>query len=148
MHDGMDQHAGTPTRGDSAARYEVLAGLIERVKFHNPENGFCVARVKARGHRDLVTLVGHAAVIGASEWVTATGKWVNDRNHGQQFRARFVRLSPPTTAEGKLPVTTGGTGVGKTTIMRVILPILYAKGVRLLLAATVDSDHRMQEKPR
>jgi exodeoxyribonuclease V alpha subunit len=26
---------------------EVLAGLIERVTFHNAENGFCVLRVKA-----------------------------------------------------------------------------------------------------
>ena len=30
---------------------EVLAGLVERVTFHNPDNGFCVLRVKARGHR-------------------------------------------------------------------------------------------------
>ena len=40
---------------------EVLAGLVERVTFHNGENGFCVLRAKARGHRDLVTVVGHAA---------------------------------------------------------------------------------------
>jgi exodeoxyribonuclease V alpha subunit len=31
---------------------EVLAGLVERVTFHNAENGFCVLRAKARGHRD------------------------------------------------------------------------------------------------
>jgi hypothetical protein len=34
--------------------------------------------VKARGHRDLLTLVGHAATISAGEWITATGGWVND----------------------------------------------------------------------
>jgi exodeoxyribonuclease V alpha subunit len=34
---------------------EVLAGTVERVTFHNAESGFCVLRVKARGHRDLVT---------------------------------------------------------------------------------------------
>ena len=28
---------------------EKLAGLVERVTFHNPDNGFCVLRVKARG---------------------------------------------------------------------------------------------------
>ena len=28
---------------------EVLAGLVERVTFHNAENGFCVLRAKARG---------------------------------------------------------------------------------------------------
>ena len=32
---------------------EVLAGLVERVTFHNTENGFCVLRAKVRGHRDL-----------------------------------------------------------------------------------------------
>ena len=37
---------------------EVLAGLVERVTFHNAENGFWVLRAKARGHRDLVTVVG------------------------------------------------------------------------------------------
>lgn len=47
--------------------HEVLAGLVERVTFHNADNGFCVLRVKARGHRDLVTLVGHAATISAGE---------------------------------------------------------------------------------
>ena len=66
---------------------EVLAGLVERVTFHNDENGFCVLRVKARGHRDSITVVGHAAMISAGEFVTASGEWVNDRTHGVQFRA-------------------------------------------------------------
>jgi hypothetical protein len=57
----------------------VLAGLIERVTYHNGENGFCVLRTKARGHRDVVTVVGHAATISAGEWITASGEWVNDR---------------------------------------------------------------------
>jgi hypothetical protein len=42
---------------------EVLAGLVERVTYHNVENGFCVLRAKARGHRDVVTVVGHAAIL-------------------------------------------------------------------------------------
>ncbi len=79
---------------------EVLAGLVERVTFHNAENGFCVLRAKARGHRDLVTVVGHAAAIAAGEWITASGEWVNDRIHGQQFKARFLRTSAPSTVDG------------------------------------------------
>jgi exodeoxyribonuclease V alpha subunit len=71
-----------------ASSQEVLAGLVERVTYHNTENGFCVLRTKARGHRDVVTLVGHAASIAAGEWITASGEWVNDRTHGQQFKAR------------------------------------------------------------
>jgi len=79
---------------------EVLAGLVERVTFHSTENGFCVLRVKARGHRDLVTTVGHAAMISAGEWITASGVWLNDRNHGLQFKAQFLRTSAPSTLEG------------------------------------------------
>src|SRR5213593_5066042 len=78
---------------------DVLAGLVERVTFHNEENGFCVLRVKARGHRDLATVVGYTAAISAGEWIAASGEWTNDRTHGVQFRARFLKTSAPPSAE-------------------------------------------------
>src|SRR5215470_3516615 len=67
-----------------------------------PQRGewICVLRAKARGHRDLVTVVGHAATIAAGEWITASGEWVNDRIHGQQFKARSLRTSAPSTVDG------------------------------------------------
>jgi len=79
---------------------EVLAGSVERVTFYNAENGFCVLRAKARGHRDLVTVVGQVATISAGEWITASGEWINDRTHGQQFKARFLKTSAPTSIAG------------------------------------------------
>ena len=79
---------------------EVLAGLVERVTFHNQDTGFCVLRLKARGHRDLVTTIGHAAMISAGEWVTTSGEWINDHTHGLQFRARFLKTSAPTSLDG------------------------------------------------
>jgi hypothetical protein len=69
---------------------EVLAGLVDRVTFHNSENGFCVLRIKARGQRDLITLVGHAAMISAGEFVQASGSWIN-RPHS---RCPVQRLVP------------------------------------------------------
>ena len=66
-------------RATPSAATEVLAGLVERVTFHNDENGFCVLRVKARGQRDLITVLGHAAMISAGEFVQASGSWINDR---------------------------------------------------------------------
>src|ERR1700761_2997672 len=83
-----------------SAPTEVLAGLVDRVTFHNAENGFCVLRVKARGQRDLITVVGHAAMISAGEFVQASGSWTNDRTHGVQFRASFLKATAPTTIEG------------------------------------------------
>jgi exodeoxyribonuclease V alpha subunit len=79
---------------------EVLSGLVERVTFHSDESGFCVLRVKARGNRDLVITVGHAAMISAGEWITASGVWLNDRNHGLQFKAHFLNTSAPSSIEG------------------------------------------------
>jgi exodeoxyribonuclease V alpha subunit len=92
--------SGLPKPQPESSAQEVLAGLVERVTFHIAENGFCVLRLKARGHRELVTTVGHVAVISPGEWVTASGEWVNDRTHGQQFKARFMRTSAPTSIDG------------------------------------------------
>ena len=89
-----------PSSPDTQAPREVLAGSVERVTYHNAENGFCVLRIKVRGYRDLVTVVGHAPSVSAGEWVTATGAWVNDRRHGPQFRADHLRVAAPSSAEG------------------------------------------------
>ena len=107
----MKPQAGARSQG---AEQEVLAGLVERVTYHNPENGFCVLRTKARGHRDLVTVVGHAAMVAAGEWITASGEWTNDRTHGQQFKARFLRCSAPSSTEGMEKYLASGTirGIG------------------------------------
>jgi hypothetical protein len=58
---------------------EVLTGLVERVTYPNAENGFCVLRVKARGHRELA------------------GGMRNDKDDDQNCRiihAVLLRLSP------------------------------------------------------
>ena len=39
-------------------------------------------------------------MISAGEFIQASGEWVNDRTHGVQFHARFLKAMPPTTAEG------------------------------------------------
>ena len=74
---------------------------MERVTFHNPENGFCVLRVKARGQKDLITVVGRVAMIAAGEFIQASGSWVNDRTHGQQFRAAFLKCTATRRMAGK-----------------------------------------------
>jgi exodeoxyribonuclease V alpha subunit len=75
-------------------RFACGLGHGEHVTFRNEENGFCVLRTRARGHRDLATIVGEAATISAGEWIAASGEWVNDRTHGQQFRRGFSKPQP------------------------------------------------------
>ena len=79
---------------------ENLKGLIERVTYHNPENGFAVLKVKVRGRQDLVTVVGSTTSVTAGEHLEATGRWFIDRQHGQQFKAEELKTAHPASAEG------------------------------------------------
>src|SRR5471032_1999334 len=79
---------------------ENLTGLIERVTYHNPENGFAVLQVKVKGREDLVPLIGTTTSVTAGEHVEASGRWVIDREHGQQFKAAELKTTHPASAEG------------------------------------------------
>jgi exodeoxyribonuclease V alpha subunit len=79
---------------------ETLNGFIERVTYHNPENGFAVLRVKVKGRGDLVTVVGNTTSVTAGEHVEATGRWSIDSQHGQQFKADELKTTHPASAEG------------------------------------------------
>jgi exodeoxyribonuclease V alpha subunit len=79
----------------------------------------------------LVTVVGHSATIAAGEWITATGEWVNDRTHGQQFKARFLRTSAPTSTEGIEKYLSSG-------MIRGIGPVYARKLVRAFAEKVFD----------
>ena len=67
----------------------------------------------------------------------SSGEGVNDRTHGQQFKARFLRTWPPTSAgdnaqhappvRSDLVRRAAQACVGKTTIVNAILRILAAR---------------------
>ncbi len=101
---------------------EHLVGSIERVTFHNDETGFCVLRVKARGHRKPVVVVGHAPSVAIGEVVEAHGEWLHDRNHGVQFRANQLITSTPATSEDLQRFLGSGLlkGVGPAVAQRLI----------------------------
>jgi exodeoxyribonuclease V alpha subunit len=90
---------GTMTDHDTAPQ-ERLSGSVERVTFHSEETGFCVLRVKVRGRKEPVTVIGNAASVGPGEFVECLGFWHNDRTHGLQFKARQLRTVLPGTREG------------------------------------------------
>lgn len=79
---------------------ERLSGSVERVTFHSEESGFCVIRIKVKGKRELVTVIGSAATITAGEFVECVGTWHNDKTHGLQFKTTQLKTVPPSTLEG------------------------------------------------
>ena len=91
-----------------------ISGLVERVTFFNTDSGFAVLRVKVRGQREPVTVLGSLPAVSAGEWLTAAGWWVRDKEHGLQFKATVLKAVPPTTSEGVEHYLAGGfvKGVG------------------------------------
>ena len=79
---------------------ENLVGTIERVTFHNPDNGFAVLKIAVKGRREVATVVGHLAFAIPGEYVEAAGQWVVSRDHGQQFKADSIRTTHPGSPEG------------------------------------------------
>jgi exodeoxyribonuclease V alpha subunit len=79
---------------------ENLSGTVERVTYHNPDSGYAVLRVVPRDRRSVITLVGKLPSVTAGERIEATGNWVHDPQHGQQFRANEIACQPPSTIEG------------------------------------------------
>jgi exodeoxyribonuclease V alpha subunit len=128
----------------AAAELDRLAGLVERVTYHNEQNGFCVLRLRVKGEREAVTLIGHAPVVSPGEYASAAGNWVIDREHGRQFRAVFVKISPPTTLAGIERYLGSG-------MVKGIGPVYAGKLVTAFGAAVFDvieqSPERLREIP-
>ena len=77
-----------------------LQGVIDRIAFHNEDNGFTVLRVTVKGGNELATVVGVTALVKVGDHIDCQGVWANDRTHGVQFRADQISVIAPTTLDG------------------------------------------------
>jgi exodeoxyribonuclease V alpha subunit len=125
----------------SRPELDRLEGLVERVTFHNADSGFCVLRLKVKGERELITLVGHTPTVAPGEYASASGTWVTDREHGRQFKAVFVRISPPTTLTGIERYLGSG-------MVKGIGPVYAGRLVKAFGAAVFDTIEQTPERLR
>jgi exodeoxyribonuclease V alpha subunit len=79
---------------------QKLVGTIERITFHNEDNGFCIIKVKVAKKRELVTVSGNLSVVHVGEHIQAFGKWVMHSKFGLQFQAEQLQAMPPQSAAG------------------------------------------------
>ncbi|MBN1642111.1 MAG: ATP-dependent RecD-like DNA helicase [Anaerolineae bacterium] len=79
---------------------ETLRGVVERVTYANPENGYSVVRLAVKGKLDLVTVVGSLADVNPGESLELEGTWSQHRQYGQQFKVHRYRTILPATADG------------------------------------------------
>ncbi|MFK8039802.1 MAG: ATP-dependent RecD-like DNA helicase [Rickettsiaceae bacterium] len=85
---------------DGLTNQEQLFGSVERITYHNSENGFCVLRVHVKGFRELVTVVGSSPSVLVGQHLKCFGYWHKDANYGIQFKANSLVLNAPDTIEG------------------------------------------------
>ncbi len=78
----------------------TLNGQIERITFTNEENGFTIAKVKVRGRRELVTVVGVLMSPMPGEILDMKGEWTSHPQFGEQFKVVEYRTKVPATVYG------------------------------------------------
>jgi exodeoxyribonuclease V alpha subunit len=81
----------------SSAESVELSGSVERVVFHNEENGYTVLRLVPDGKKDAIAVVGRMSgpVAGAS--LRVRGAWHLDPRWGRQVRMDSYEEAPPVT---------------------------------------------------
>jgi len=85
---------------DTITATATLSGMVERITFHNPDNGFSVLQVKPAGRGKAVTVVGNVPGIAVGEALEADGEWIRDPRHGMQLKAERIVSFPPVSVEG------------------------------------------------
>ena len=78
----------------------ALDGTVERVTFYNPTNGFSVVRLRVRGRRDPITVVGTLPAAQPGEVLALSGHWQTDPRHGAQFRPVSADVRRPSDVDG------------------------------------------------
>ncbi len=77
-----------------------LRCVVERITFTNPENGFSVIKCRAKGYKDLVSVVGALPDVHVGSVLFLTGKWRIDPKYGLQFNMETFRETLPATVYG------------------------------------------------
>jgi exodeoxyribonuclease V alpha subunit len=98
-----------------------LQGVVERLTYVS-DDGYTVLRLKAPGHTDLVTVVGHLPDVNPGESLKLEGGWVNHARFGRQFKAERCEQVLPATLEGIRRYLGSGLikGVGPVTAARIV----------------------------
>jgi len=105
-----------------AEDHQVVTGSVERVTYHNEQNGYTVLRFHAQGHGEPVTVVGNFSAVSPGESLRLTGWWTTHPQYGEQFKAVEYAVTRPATIAGIQKYLGSGLikGVGPVTARRIV----------------------------
>ncbi len=108
--------------GSSSSKNNEIVGTVKSVVFHNEENGYTIMQVAVESREDAVTVLGNLPAVVEGEDIRASGKWVDDKRFGSQFRAEQILPVAPSTDAGIERFLASGLidGIGKTYAKRIV----------------------------
>ena len=77
-----------------------ITGILNRITFYNKDNHYTIAKLKTRGIKKTVTIIGHMAGVVEGESLELKGKWINHPKYGEQFKVEVFEVTLPATALG------------------------------------------------
>src|SRR6266498_5379074 len=99
-----------------------LVGSVERVTYHNEQNGYTVLRLQIPGRGEPVTVVGNFSAVSPGESLRVTGWWTTHPQYGDQFKMADYAITRPATVAGIQKYLGSGLikGVGPITARRIV----------------------------
>jgi len=73
---------------------------VQSVVYHNPDNGYAVARVRAKDEPGIITVVGCLGQLQPGEFLEIEGEWKNHPKFGRQLEASSFKQTYPATEHG------------------------------------------------
>ena len=77
-----------------------LRGVVERITYQNPENGYTVLKCAVKNYNDLVTVIGNLLDVNVGSVLLIDGNWKVDSKYGRQFVAESWEETLPATVFG------------------------------------------------
>src|SRR5262247_3757391 len=111
-----------PSDQDHQSVLLPLVGSVERVTYHNEQNGYTVLRLQIPGRGEPVTVVGNFSAVSPGESLRVIGWWTTHPQYGDQFKAVEYAVTRPATVAGIQKYLGSGLikGVGPVTARRIV----------------------------
>ena len=102
---------------------EVIKGIVDRVTFHNPDNGWSILRVVPFNHpQGQETVIVHQTKVFAGATMEFHGSWIVHPKYGRQFQATAAREKKPASTAALEKYLGSGLikGVGPKTARKIV----------------------------
>lgn len=116
MEEPQDEHQ------KGSASHSTLVGSVDRITYHNEQNGYTVLRLRAPGRNEPITVTGNFSAVSPGESVKLKGIWTSHPQYGDQFKALDYEITRPATIAGIQKYLGSGLikGVGPVTAKRIV----------------------------